>query len=37
MIMDWERLKEIMDDAEFIDDEQFWIDLSNEITDTWED
>lgn len=35
--MDWERLKEIMDNAEFINEEEFWIDLSNEITDTWED
>lgn len=35
--MDWERLKTIMDNAEFINEEEFWIDLSIEITDTWED
>ena len=35
--MAWEMLKIIMDNAEFINEEEFWIDLSNEITDTWED
>ena len=34
--MSWERLKTIMENAEFLSDEEFWIDLSNEITDTWE-
>ena len=34
---DWVWLKIIMDNYEFLSDEEFWIDLSNEITDTWED